>query len=188
MEAFGSILEKGTTGVNPFSSDELTRSFWERFLPIADAYNEPGRFTAMAGFEWSSTPGGNNYHRVVVFADGADKTSRTLPFSLFDSDDPQDLWKYLETYEATTGGKAIAIPHNGNLSNGLMFSDKTRSGDPIDRAYAAARIRWEPIIEVTQVKGDATQPRVAPPVARARCELIGAKSGQHRSQRRRAHV
>ncbi len=154
MEAFGSILEKGTSGVNPFSSDELTRSIWERFVPITDAYNEPGRFTAMAGFEWSTTPDGNNLHRVVVFADGADKTSRTLPFSLFDGDDPQDLWNYLEAYEAKTGGKAIAIPHNGNLSNGLMFSGKTRSGDPIDRAYAAARIRWEPIIEVTQVKGD----------------------------------
>jgi hypothetical protein len=73
---------------------------------------------------------------------------------VFDSDDPQDLWKYLETYEDKTGGNAIAIPHNGNLSNGLMFSGKTRSGEPIDRAYAAARIRWEPIIEVSQVKGD----------------------------------
>ena len=154
MEAFGSIIEKGTSGVNPFSSDELTRSIWGQFVRITDDYNEPGRFTAMAGFEWSTTPDGDNLHRVVVFGDGAEKTGQTLPFSLFDGDDPQDLWKYLETYEAKTGGNAIAIPHNGNLSNGLMFSDKTRSGDPIDRAYAAARIRWEPIIEVSQVKGD----------------------------------
>jgi len=140
--------------VNPFSSDELTRSIWGQFVRIAEGYNEPGRFTAMTGFEWSTTPDGDNLHRVVVFGDGAEKTSQTLPFSVFDSDDPQDLWKYLETYEDKTGGNAIAIPHNGNLSNGLMFSDKTRSGDPIDRAYAAARIRWEPIIEVSQVKGD----------------------------------
>jgi hypothetical protein len=154
MEAFGSIIEKGTSGVNPFSSDELTRSIWGQFVRIAEGYNEPGRFTAMTGFEWSTTPDGDNLHRVVVFGDGAEKTSQTLPFSVFDSDDPQDLWKYLETYEDKTGGNAIAIPHNGNLSNGLMFSDKTRSGDPIDRAYAAARIRWEPIIEVSQVKGD----------------------------------
>jgi hypothetical protein len=154
MAAFGSIIEKGTSGVNPFSSDELTRSIWGQFVRIAEGYNEPGRFTAMTGFEWSTTPDGDNLHRVVVFGDGAEKTSQTLPFSVFDSDDPQDLWKYLETYEDKTGGNAIAIPHNGNLSNGLMFSDKTRSGDPIDRAYAAARIRWEPIIEVSQVKGD----------------------------------
>ena len=154
MEAFGSIIEKGTSGVNPFSSDELTRSIWGQFVRIAEGYNEPGRFTAMTGFEWSTTPDGDNLHRVVVFGDGAEKTGQTLPFSVFDGDDPQDLWKYLETYEDKTGGNAIAIPHNGNLSNGLMFSGKTRSGEPIDRAYAAARIRWEPIIEVSQVKGD----------------------------------
>lgn len=155
MEAFVNIIEAATVkGINPFSSDDLTRSIWEEFVIIADKYNQPGRFTAMAGFEWSSTPKGDNLHRVVVFKDGADKTGQTLPFSMFDSDDPQDLWKYLAAYEESTGGNAIAIPHNGNLSNGLMFSEKTRSGNPIDRAYAEARIRWEPIIEVTQIKGD----------------------------------
>jgi hypothetical protein len=154
MEAFGSIVEKGTSGVNPFGSDELTRSIWGQFVRTADQYNEPGRFSAMTGFEWTSTPDGDNLHRVVVFGDGADKTGQTVPFSVFDSDDPQDLWKYLATYEDRTGGSAIAIPHNGNLSNGLMFSEKTRSGESMDRAYAAARIRWEPIIEVTQIKGD----------------------------------
>jgi len=155
MEAFANIIEKGTVqGINPFSSDELVRSIWKDFVKIADQYYEPGRFTAMAGFEWTSTPQGDNLHRVVVFADGADKTGQTVPFSLFDSDDPQGLWKYLATYEETTGGRAIAIPHNGNTSNGLMFSDKTRSGQPMDRAYAEARIRWEPLIEVSQIKGD----------------------------------
>ena len=155
MEAFADIIEKGTVkGINPFSSDELARSIWEDFVRIADQYYEPGRFTAMTGFEWSSTPNGDNLHRVVVFRDGADKTGQTVPFSLFDSDDPQDLWRYLAAYEDRTGGNAIAIPHNGNLSNGLMFSEKTFSGEPMDRAYAEARIRWEPIIEVTQVKGD----------------------------------
>ncbi len=91
MEAFGSIIEKGTSGVNPFSSDELTRSIWGQFVRIAEGYNEPGRFTAMTGFEWSTTPDGDNLHRVVVFADGADKTGQTVPFSVFDGDDPQDL-------------------------------------------------------------------------------------------------
>ena len=154
MEAFQAILEAGTKGVNPFSSNAGERSIWQRFLKIAETYNEPGRFTAMTGFEYSSTPKGDNLHRVVVFADGVDKTSQTVPFSLFDSQNPEDLWKYLAAYEAKTGGRAFAIPHNGNLSNGLMFSDKTFNGAPITRAYAEMRMRWEPIIEVTQIKGD----------------------------------
>jgi hypothetical protein len=91
---------------------------------------------------------------VVVFRDGADKAGTTVPFSLFDSEDPEDLWAYLAAYEAKTGGQVIAIPHNGNLSNGLMFSDKVFSGEAMDREYAEARIRWEPIMEMTQIKGD----------------------------------
>ncbi len=154
MEAFQNIIEAGVKGINPFSSDDAARSIWRDFVKKADAYNEPGRFTAMTGFEWSSTPRGNNLHRVVIFRDAAGVTSRTLPFSLFDGDDPEDLWKYLESYEATTGGNALAIPHNGNLSNGLMFGEKTFSGNDLTRAYAETRMRWEPIIEVTQVKGD----------------------------------
>ena len=154
MEAFQNIIEAGVTGIDPFSSDELARSIWGDFVEKADTYNEPGRFTAMIGFEWSSTPKGNNLHRVVVFRDGAAKTSQTVPFSLFDSQDPEDLWKYLAGYETKSGGQALAIPHNGNLSNGLMFADKTFSGKKLSRAYAEARVRWEPIIEVTQIKGD----------------------------------
>ncbi len=154
MEAFQNIIESGVTGINPFSSDELARNIWVDFVEKAENYNEPGRFSAMTGFEWSSTPKGDNLHRVVVFRDGAAKTSQTVPFSLFDSQDPEDLWKYLAGYETKSGGQAIAIPHNGNVSNGLMFADKTFSGKKLSRAYAEARIRWEPIIEVTQVKGD----------------------------------
>jgi hypothetical protein len=154
MEAVRDVVDRGTSGVNPFNSAEMKRSIWNQFIEIADQYNEPGRFTALAGFEWTSTPSGDNLHRVVVFRDGVEKTSQTLPFSLFDSQDPEDLWNYLASYEAKTGGEVIAIPHNGNLSNGLMFSDKKFSGKGMDRAYAEARIRWEPIIEVTQIKGD----------------------------------
>ena len=154
MEAFADIIEAGTTGVNPFSSDAATRTIWVDFVEKAETYNEPGRFTAMTGFEWSSTPGGDNLHRVVIFRDGAEKTSQTLPFSLFDSQDPEDLWEYLADYEAKTGGQAIAIPHNGNLSNGLMFAEVTFGGEKLTREYARKRIRWEPIIEVTQIKGD----------------------------------
>jgi hypothetical protein len=154
MEGFADIIERGTTGVNPFDSPALVKSVWQEFVAKADQYNDPGVFSAMTGFEWSSTPNGNNLHRVVVFADGAEKTEMTVPFSTFDSDDPQDLWAYLERYEAKTSGRAMAIPHNGNVSNGQAFSDKTRSGDLIDAEYATNRIRWEPIIEVTQIKGD----------------------------------
>jgi len=154
MEGFGSILEAGTNGINPLSSDAATVSIWQNFVEKAETYNAPGQFTAMTGFEWSSTPNGDNLHRVVVFADGADKTSRTVPFSLFDSQDPEDLWRYLAAYEAEIGGRALAIPHNGNVSNGRMFNEKTFDGRPLDLAYAEARSRWEPIIEVTQIKGD----------------------------------
>ena len=100
MEAFGNIIEWGTVRLeNPFSSDDAARSIWIDFVEKAEEYNEPGRFTAMTGFEWTSTPAGNNLHRVSSIADGAEKTSQTLPFSLFDGVDPEDLWKYLASYE-----------------------------------------------------------------------------------------
>ncbi len=163
MEAFGNIIEAGVKGINPFSSDEASRSIWIDFVEKAETYTGPGRFTAMTGFEWTSTPAGDNLHRVVIFRDGADKTDQTLPFSSFDSFDPQDLWKYLAQYEKSVGGQAFAIPHNGNLSNGLMFGERTFSGNKISSAYAKARVRWEPIMEVTQVKGDGeTHPFLSP--------------------------
>ncbi len=163
MEAFGNIIEAGVKGNNPFSSDAASRSIWIDFVEKAETYNEPGRFTAMTGFEWTSTPAGDNLHRVVIFRDGADKTDQTLPFSSFDSFDPQDLWKYLANYETSIGGQAFAIPHNGNLSNGLMFGERTFSGKKITKAYAEARMRWEPIMEITQVKGDGeTHPFLSP--------------------------
>jgi hypothetical protein len=154
MEAVRDVVARGTSGRNPFSSEKLSRSIWDETIKVADQYNEPGRFSAMIGFEWTSTPNGDNLHRVVVFRDGADKAGQTLPFSLFDSQDPEDLWKYLAGYEEKTGGQVMAIPHNGNLSNGLMFNDKKFSGEPMDKAYAEARVRWEPMIEVSQIKGD----------------------------------
>jgi hypothetical protein len=154
MKAFRSILNDGISGTDRLSESEMVPTIWREFVKTADKYDEPGRFTAMTGFEWTSMPGGNNIHRVIVFRDGADKTGQVMPFSLFDSEDPEDLWKYLAAYEAKTGGQAIAIPHNGNLSNGMMFNEKTASGKKMSRAYAETRMRWEPIIEVTQMKGD----------------------------------
>ena len=164
MEAFREIIKWGTVKLeNPFSDDNLSRSIWHKSVKIADQYYQPGRFTSLMGFEWSASPGGNNLHRVVLFEDGAEKTSRTLPFSLFDGNDPQDLWAYMASYEGKIGGRVLAIPHNGNLSNGLMFADKMDSGEPMDRAYAEKRARWEPLHEVTQIKGDEeTHPLLSP--------------------------
>jgi hypothetical protein len=155
MEAFQNIIEHGTvTMTNPFSSDAAARSIWADFIEKTEGYNEPGRFTAMAGFEWSSSPMGNNLHRCVIFADGPDKTGRTVPFGLFDGGNPEDLWEYMSGYEEELGGRVLAIPHNGNLSNGIMFADVDSDGNRLSRAYAESRMRWEPLIEVTQIKGD----------------------------------
>lgn len=163
MEAFGSIIAAGTTGRNPMSSDDAVRSIWEDFVQKAETYNEPGRFTAFTGFEWSSTMNGDNLHRCIIQRDGSERTSQVLPYSMFDSPDPEDLWKYLAAYEEKTGGQAFAIPHNGNLSNGAMFLDKTFTGKRLTRSYAEARNKWEPLHEASQVKGDEeTHPLLSP--------------------------
>ena len=141
-------------GKDPLKDPKLTRSVWEEIVDYAEDHNDPGLFTAFIGYEWSSAPTGNNLHRVVVMRDGADKASKLLPFSAYDSVDPEDLWKWMETYEEKTGGQVLAIPHNGNLSNGAMFAVETQSGKPIDREYAERRARWEPLYEITQMKGD----------------------------------
>ncbi len=155
MRLFQEIIRVSTVeGTNPFESNDAAKSIWKDFVQIAETYNNPGHFTTMTGFEWSSTPKGDNLHRVVLFADGAEKTSQVLPFSMFDSDDPEDLWKFLAGYEAKTGGRAISPAHNGNLSNGLMFDGKDFNGKKITRAYAEMRMRFEPLYEVTQMKGD----------------------------------
>jgi hypothetical protein len=134
------------------------RSAWEQTIKAAEEANTPGRFTAFIGNEWTSNTGGNNLHRVVIFRDGGDKASRVEPYTTIKplgSDNPRDLWKWLSAYEEKTGGRILAIAHNGNLSNGIMFPEiESFSGQPVDREYAATRIRWEPLYEATQIKGD----------------------------------
>ncbi len=143
--------------------EPLVRSIWEEVSEAADRHNIPGTFTAFTGYEWSSQPSGNNLHRVVLFRDGKEKTAQVLPFSAQDSEDPEDLWSALENYEELTGGNVLAIPHNGNISNGLMFAPTTLSGEPFTERYADRRARWEPVYEVTQVKGDSeTHPLLSP--------------------------
>jgi len=137
------------------TSKEMMGPSWEETIAAAERFNEPGGFTAFIGYEWTSLPKGNNVHRVVVYRDNGDKARQTLPFTQTASQDPEDLWKALEVYEKTTGGKVLAIPHNGNWSNGLMFADVTQtSKKPLDKSYVTTRKRWEPLYEVTQIKGD----------------------------------
>jgi hypothetical protein len=138
-----------------FNSVEITQSIWEKNIKAAEKYNDPGKFTILIGYEWSSNTKGNNLHRVVVFRDGGERASQVLPFSSFVSDNPEDLWKALQGYQDKTGGRVLAIPHNGNLSNGLMFPlVNPVGGNPLTRQYAETRAKLEPLIEATQIKGD----------------------------------
>jgi hypothetical protein len=153
-----------SAGKDPLKGQEgLTRTMWERLTAMAEEFNEPGKFTALIGFEWTSSPGGNNLHRNVVFRDDKDEADQVIPMSNYDSTDPEDLWKWMAAYEAKTGGRLLAIPHNGNLSNGLMFDDVTLTKKKISREYAEQRMRWEPVYEVTQMKGDGeSHPALSP--------------------------
>jgi hypothetical protein len=140
-------------GEDPIDSAEMRSRVWERVIENAERFNRPGVFTTFIGYEWTSGPGSNNLHRNVIFRDGEDRTRQVVPFSAFDSDDPEDLWQYLDAYESNTGGRVLAIPHNGNLSNGMMFMLETFDGKRFDKDYAERRQRFERVVEVTQPKG-----------------------------------
>ncbi len=135
-------------------------SAWKITLDAAEKYNEPGKFTAFIGYEWTSqVPPGNNLHRVVIYRDGADKAGQTEPFTTYPpagSTIPEDFWKVLQAYQDKTGGQVLAIAHNGNLSNGWMFpwDINPASKQALTREYAQTRMNWEPLYEVTQIKGD----------------------------------
>jgi len=134
------------------------RSAWEQALNAAEKYNEPGRFTAFIGYEWTSNTGGNNLHRVLIYRDGAERAGVLEPYTTLKplgSDNPRDLWKWMQGYEEKTGGRLLAIAHNGNLANGIMFPMvESFTGKPVDLEYAQTRAKWEPLYEVTQIKGD----------------------------------
>ena len=143
------------------------RSAWEETIEAAEDYNDPGQFTAFIGYEWTSTAGGDNLHRVVVYRDGGQRAGVMEPYttlSPFGTPDPKDLWTWMQSYEEKTGGRMLAIAHNGNLSNGIMFPViESFTGRRVDRAYAETRARWEPLYEVTQIKGDGeTHPFLSP--------------------------
>lgn len=150
---FGTVNTPGAD--DPTADTDLVPTMWERMTQAAEDHNNPGQFTAFIGFEWTSGPDGNNLHRNIVFRDGKDVADRIgSPYSTYDSDDPEELWTWMEGVTERTGARIFAIPHNGNLSNGLMFDDVTLSGGPLTRGYAERRQSWEPIYEVTQIKGD----------------------------------
>ena len=134
------------------------KNAWQDTVKAAEDYNDPGRFTAFIGYEWTSNTGGNNLHRNVIFRDNGDRADQVVPYTTMKplgSDNPRDLWKWMQTYEDKTGGSVLAIAHNGNLSNGIMFPlIESFTGKPVDKVYVDERARWEPLYEVTQTKGD----------------------------------
>ena len=142
-------------GLNdPAKAVERTHKIWNENLTTVDSYNEPGKFTAFFGFEYTLMQGGNNLHRNVIFRDGIDKVSQIDPLDPTNELWPDKLWDYMDGYQAKTGGKVLAIPHNSNLSNGLMFMLTDPNGGPISAEYARRRAAHEPVVEITQIKGD----------------------------------
>ena len=157
---------------------------WKEITENVDKFNQPGIFTALIGYEWTPAPTGDNLHRVVVFKDDAKMAQKIIPFSAIDSNKPEDLWNFLKEYNSSTGGEAISISHNSNISGGRMFPLENSYGEPIDSAYAKMRNRWEPLVEATQVKGDSeTHPTLSPDDAFADYETWEGNIGRSQTKR-----
>ena len=155
--AFGNA--KQAMGVDYGIDDDFIRDVWMGVIEAAERHNDPGRFTTFVGYEYTSS----SLHRNVMFAGGPEHTGQARPFSSRDSKNPEDLWAYLESYRERTGSDVISIPHNSNLSRGNMFNGVTFAGQPLGSEYARIRSSIEPIVEVTQIKGDSeTFPTVSP--------------------------
>lgn len=146
-----------------FHVPQLRQTAWQRQVALADEYNQPGVFTALIGWEWSAAPGNANLHRVVFTAASAETAEQFLPFSYYDSERPEDLWRHLQQAHEATGADFVAIPHNSNMSDGRMFDLVDSDGRPLDAELNRQRLRWEPVIEITQVKGTSeTMPDLSP--------------------------
>ena len=142
---------------------DVVAGAWRQVVDTADQFNLPHQFTTLPGYEWTSTVAGDNLHRVVIYREGRGFADQLTPFSSQDSNDPEALWSALATYEQRVGGDVLAIPHNANVSNGRLFAPLRHNGQPFDVDYMRKRKRWEPLLEVTQVKGDSeTHPQVSP--------------------------
>lgn len=140
--------------MNPKGARERTHDVWNANIDAVEANNEPGKFTAFFGFEYTLMQGGNNLHRNLIFRDGPDRVRTVVPIDPTYKTTPDAIWNYMEAYEKATGGRVLAIPHNSNLSNGLMFELTMPGGGPMTAAYARRRARLEPVVEITQIKGD----------------------------------
>ncbi len=164
MEVAMEVIDTFSRGTFPeammyWPDSKPYRDAWKQTIAAAEKYNDPGNFTAFIGYEWTSqVPPGQNLHRVVVYRDDADKALQTVPATTYapqGSTDPEYLWELLQAYEDKTGGDVLAIAHNGNLSNGLMFPLINHvDGEPITREYVETRAKWEKLYEATQIKGD----------------------------------
>jgi hypothetical protein len=139
-------------------------SAWRKTIEAAEKYNAPGRFSTFIAYEWTvNAGGGDNLHRNVIFRDGADRASQVLPLTTFETEDPFKLWQWMAAYEQKTGGQVLAIPHNGNLSNGRMFEEQQFDGSPLTPEWAQMRERYERLFEVTQIKGQSeSHPSLSP--------------------------
>jgi hypothetical protein len=173
--AFSSVLPEGTendvvgAAANPPSFpipgfEGMIETVWNEAILTADAHNDPGHFTALIGWEWSSIPAGANLHRVVFTSAGADVAAKFVPWSSANSMYPEDLWNWLDETSAATGARFTAIPHNSNISKGYMFPEENRlRGTAIDEEWVKKRAKWERVVEATQFKGDSeTDPSVSP--------------------------
>ena len=165
----GKAAWNGNFGID----DAFRREVWHAVIDAAERHNDPGTFTAFAGYEYTAS----SVHRNVLFAGDAEQTRQTVPFSRYDSDNPEDLWAYLAEYEARTGSGVIAIPHNSNLSGGRTFREQTFAGAAMTAAYATLRAAREPIVEATQIKGDSeTHPLASPDDPFADFETLAPRS------------
>jgi len=144
-------------------TSEMQQVAWNQIVDSAEKHNEPGKFTSFVGWEWSSIPTGSNLHRIVMSPNGGETAKQYRPFGSDISQYPEDLWAWLDKTSKETGAEFIAIPHNSNISKGYMFQETTLKGEPITEGYARTRIDWEPIVEITQIKGDSeTHPTLSP--------------------------
>jgi Protein of unknown function (DUF3604) len=149
--------------MDPKTNAERTADVWTEHTSIVERYNKPGKFTAFMGFEYTLTPNGDNLHRVVILRDSKDRADKVIPYTSLVGTSADMLWDYMDGYEKATGGKMLAIPHNSNLSNGLMFQMTMPGGGPMTAEYARRRASREPIVEATQIKGDSeTHPFLSP--------------------------
>ena len=144
-------------------ADISAKNAWSRMLEMAENHHQPGEFTTLIGWEWTTNPGGSNLHRIVVTDASPAQAKGFMPFSSVDSPFPEDLWQWMAETEDKVGARFFSIPHNSNISKGIMFADESLRGETIDAAYATVRTAREPIVEVTQIKGDSeTHPSLSP--------------------------